>query len=611
MAKVALTGGAYQAHSVIASAQRSLNLFSEPMPQAEGEPMPAAHYPTPGLRLLSTLPQGPIRGIRQVTTGRIYVVAGSGVYSIDPTSWVGTNIGNITPGLRTPVSMGDNGLDMLIVDGTVNGWDVNLAANTMSMVVDPGGLFVGADKVDYLDTFFILNKPNTPQFYISGSLAVTFDPLDFANKESYSDLLVTLVVARREIYLLGARTTEVWYDAGAQGATDTSFFQFASVQGVFIDHGCAAKYSPAVYDNGIFWLTADRQGHGIVMTSAGYQTKRISTYAIEAEIAGYDLISDAIGFCYQLAGHAFYVLTFPHADRTWVYDITTGEWHEWLWIDTNGVEHRHRANCFWPCNDTLVVGDWQNGNLYAVDQTVFTDNGQPIKRLRSYPHMLNDGKRVFYRQFLADLETGTVDGLVGTGTAAIIACSFTAADGTPLASYSNPGDVGAIWTPIAGETDAEILHDRMTGAAAGDALYQASGTPLTPDYTLRFNVIPPAYDAVVSDTTLFAIGRSTGLNTGYQVSVSADGTQYTLHLAVLGTAIPTIDVVMGTLATGFYTAWLVLRGPSVVAQAQRSQDGLFLRGDATWHSAAGTVAAELTDTTYTAPGAVMIGGVWP
>src|SRR4029077_11916087 len=36
-----------------------------------------------------------------------------------------------------------------------------------------------------------------------------------------------------------------------------------------------------------------------------------------------------------------------------------------------------------------------------------TDNGQPIKRVRTYPHILNDGKRVFYRQFLADMETGT------------------------------------------------------------------------------------------------------------------------------------------------------------------------------------------------------------
>jgi hypothetical protein len=54
-----------------------------------------------------------------------------------------------------------------------------------------------------------------------------------------------------------------------------------------------------------------------------------------------------------------------------------------------------------------VIGDWQNGNLYALDLDVFTDNGQPIKRARSFPHLLADGRRVFYRELVADLETGT------------------------------------------------------------------------------------------------------------------------------------------------------------------------------------------------------------
>jgi hypothetical protein len=409
--RVALTGGAYTAHSVIASAQRSLNLYSEPMPQNQGEPMPAAHYPTPGLRLLGAIGSGPIRGIHQATQGHLFVVSGDSLYLVDPTSWTGSVLGSLTPGLRTPVSMADNGLDLVVVDGSANGWQVTLANTLFAQIDDPNGMFVGATRVDYLDTFFILNKPNTPQFYISGSLAVTFDPLDFANKESYSDLLEVAMVAKRLLYLYGRRTTEIWYDAGATFSltdpTAATSFQFAPMQSeVFIDHGIVAPFSAAVYDNLVFWLTRDRQGQGIVMMVSGYDTKRVSTYAIEAEIAGYGLIHDAIGFCYQLAGHTFYVLTFPNADRTWCYDITTQLWHEWAWIDANGDEHRHRANCFSPVTNLLVVGDWQNGNLYALDNTVFDDNGSPIKRLRSFPHLLADGKRVFYRQFLADMETG-------------------------------------------------------------------------------------------------------------------------------------------------------------------------------------------------------------
>lgn len=405
MSRIALTGGAYTARSVIASAQRAVNLIAEPLPGAQGEPSQMAHYPTPGTRIFGTVGNGPIRGIRQCTNGAVYCVSGANVYKVGTDGSGGTTLGTITAGLRTPVSMVDNGLDLVIVDGTARGWSVNLAANTMSEIIDPGLMFAGATSVDYLDTYFIFNKPNTPQFYWTGSLALTFDPLDFANKESFSDLLVALKVAKREIWLLGQRTTEIYVNTGqAAGISDSTF---TSMQGVFVDNGCIARYSPAEYDNAVYWLGSNRSGERIVLSGAGYQTKRISTYAIEAAMAGYDKVDDAVGWTYSLGGHAFYVLSFPHVDTTWCHDITTGLWHEWLWIDTNGTEHRHRGMCAYDCNGQVLVGDWESGNIYILDQNVGTDAGNPIKRVRGYPHMLADGKRVFYRQFLADLEAGT------------------------------------------------------------------------------------------------------------------------------------------------------------------------------------------------------------
>jgi hypothetical protein len=382
------------------------------MPAAQGEPGRMADYPTPGTTRLTEIDAGPVRGIRQASNGVLYVVSASSVYwvSFPGGVWTGNLIGSITPGLTTPVSMADNGLDMVIVDGSANGWVVNLAANTMSAISDPN--FFGADAVRYLDTFFLFNKTGTPQFYWSGSLAVTFDPLDFANKESASDLLVTIAVTRREIYLLGNQTTEVWYDAGATDIGAGSS-QFAAVQGVFIDHGVVAKYSVATYDNGVYWLSRNRQGQGVVLTSAGYRTERISTYAIEEALRTYTRIDDAIGWCYQISGHTFYVLTFPAADHTWCYDVGTKLWHEWGWIDTNGDEHRHRANCFATFDRNLICGDWQTGAIYLLSNDVYTDDTAtattgPIKRVRSFPHMVvNNGGRVFYREFVADMETGT------------------------------------------------------------------------------------------------------------------------------------------------------------------------------------------------------------
>jgi hypothetical protein len=432
--RVNLTGAAYQARSVVAAAQRQLNLYSEPIPAAEGEPARAALFPTPGLTLLGTVGPGPIRGLWQATNQQLYCVSGSNVYAVNTSTWVGTLLGTITAIRTNPVSMMDNGLQLAIVDGSTNGWQVTLSSNAFAQIVDGTGTFVGADRVDYLDTFFLFNKNATPQFIASDSLALTFDPLFFANKESASDLLASLIVVKREIALVGVRSTEVWYNTGAAD------FPFAEMPGVFIDRGLHALYSLAGYDNAAYWLSQDHRGKGIVVKMSGYEVTRISTYAIETEIAKFAASTDAVGYTYEIAGHAFYVLSFPTADKTWVYDITTSQpgdarWHELCWIDTNGIEHRHRGNCATAVNSFVVCGDHENGNLYSMNIAEATDNGVPIKRQRAFPHMIDgDNNRLSYSQFIADMEVGTATGTTD-GTAPVVSLDWSDNRG---ASFGNP-----------------------------------------------------------------------------------------------------------------------------------------------------------------------------
>ena len=567
--------------------------------------------------MLLTLGDGPIRGILQVPNGIFYVVSGSDVWRVEYTgssplgaTFTTSLLGSITAGLTTPVSMVDNGLDMVIVDGHFDptftdptAWSVNLATDAFS-VIPNGGFFVGADRVDYLDGYFIFNQPFSQNFWISQFMSPTFDPagLDFAAKITHSDLLITLIVSKRLVYLFGSRMTEIWYNAGATDIAAGSF-PFAEMQSeVIIDHGTTAKYSPAVYDNSVFWLAHNRAGEHIVIQATGYQTKRVSTYALESHLGGVGVTDDAIGFCYLAFGHAFYVLTFPTADQTWVYDITTGLWHEWLWMDTDGSEHRHRAMSYSILGDLNGVGDWQNGNVYALYG--YTDNGQPIKRVRSFPHLIQDARRVFYREFIADMEAGNAPQAL---TGALLDATFTAPDDTPLNTYIS--DVGGGWTPVSG-TGAEIEGDVLVGDGGGATLYQSAAVLPTADYSLRFDVVPPSYSSVVTGTSLLMIGRASGSGDGYRVTVSADGTQYTLTLDVAGGA-ATASVVMGTIPSGVYTVWLELQGTTIAAQVHRTSDDLWLASDGSWNVSVGTIALQFTDATYSAAGSVMIGGVWP
>lgn len=409
--KVPLVGGAYQARSVIANAQRCVNLFPET--NTQDATYPTTHYPTPGLTEKVTGLDGPVRCLYAASNGDLYAAAGGNIYYIAP-NWTAAVLGGILGG-TTPVSMADNTLELVIVDGTPSGYVVNLSTRVMSNLVDPTGTFVGADRVDYMDTFLIFNKPGTPQFYSTLSGTVTFDALYFANKTGAPDYLSTLLVKRKEIWLLGnQRSSEVWYNAG--GAN----FPFSAVPGAFIEHGCAAKYSAAKQDLDTYWLGIDQQGNGIVFKGVGYVAQRISTFAIEAAFQSYPTISDAVGFTYQQGGHAFYVLTFPTADKTWVYDASNEQWHEWAWADGDGALHRSRAMCAIYAYGKNLVGDWETGTIYHLNPEAYTDAGDPIVRVRSLPHLTNDGNRVSYKQFIADMEVGTMSGaLLGADEPAV------------------------------------------------------------------------------------------------------------------------------------------------------------------------------------------------
>lgn len=391
--KVALTSGAYEARSIIANAQRCVNLYPEQnQPDA---PFPATYYPTPGLRLLGSVSDKVWRGLYAASNGALFGVCGTKLYKISP-EWAFTEIGAVDDWI-TPVMMNDNGVTMLLVDGTHKGYTVKLETDEFAQIDDEN--FYGSDRAEMVDGFFVLNRPASRQFYISIPNSTTFDALDFVAKSGYSDNLVTVGVINRNIWLFGELTTEVFYNTGEAA------FPFARYPGVFMQHGCGARYSIAGMDNSLYWLAKNPQGHGIVMRSEGMQALRISTHAIEDDLRSYPRIDDAIGFTYQQDGHMFYVLTFPEADKTWCYDLSTQLWHERAFLGEKGFE-RHRANCHATWRGMNIVGDRTSGDLYAFDLDKYTDDTTPIQRVRSFPHMVDNGNRIHYRKFIADMEVG-------------------------------------------------------------------------------------------------------------------------------------------------------------------------------------------------------------
>ena len=396
--KMPILGSSYVARSVNAADNRMINLFPEVIP--EGGKEPGFLNRAPGLELLQTIGSGPIRALwaHQTNGADFYVVSGTEVYKMTSTSATPVKLGNIIDG--GPVSIADNGTQLFFA---CNGpsYIYNEATNEFKQITDPD--FPGAVTVGYLDGYFVFNEPNSQRVWVTSLLdGSSIDPLDFASAEGSPDGLVAVNVDHREAWLFGTDSVEVWYDVGG---TD---FPLQRIQGAFNEIGCVAAFSIAKLDNSLFWLGTDARGQGIVYKANGYTGQRVSTHAIEYAIAQYGNISDALAYTYQQEGHGFYVLTFPSANATWVYDAATQAWHERAGL-VNGAFTRHRSNCQCNFGGETIVGDFENGNIYKYSLEVYADNGNPQKWLRSWraiPTGQNTLKRTAQHSLQLDAESG-------------------------------------------------------------------------------------------------------------------------------------------------------------------------------------------------------------
>lgn len=411
-------GQAYQSRSTNIEAQECVNLYLEADPAGRN-----ALIGTPGTTLFATVGTGPIRGIYKPPIGDVIVASGTGIYRLkaDGSSTLLGSIGSSTG----VVSMADNGLAVVIVDGSAAGYTVSLTSYSFAPISSPA--FYGSDNVSFLDGRFIFNRPRTGQFYVSDLYATTFNALYFATAEASPDNIISHIVDHREIWLLGDLTGEIWFNSGAPQ------FPYERLQGATIETGCAASHSLCRMDNTVVWLGKDEKGQGIVWQAKNYSPARISTHAIEYAIASYFVISDAIGYVYQQEGHTFYVLTFPTAQKTWVYDAATLSWHQRAYLDPAIGQIRHRSNCHAFGYGRNLVGDYQNGNVYVFDLNATTDNGAAIKWTRSCaPLQSPDFDFVYFKSLQIDFETG-----VGTQTGQGV---------DPVVNLSYSDDGGHTWS---------------------------------------------------------------------------------------------------------------------------------------------------------------------
>ena len=303
------------------------------------------------------------------------------------------------------VKMRDNGAGnvCVAVDG-VYLYVYNISSGTFTVSTDIA--FLGSVTVAEMDGWFVFHKPNTQIFYTSPVYWDGVSPIDatyYALKDDAPDNIVALIEQKRELWLIGEATTEIWYNAGG------NYFPFSRLQGTLQQIGCAAAQSVARYVDGLFWLARSERGNNSVVMTHGYQVMNIATPALSYALNQYPVVNDAIGYTYSEEGHNFYVLIFPTANVTWVYDLTTQMWHQRASYDQNlGVFNRQRANCLMNIQGSILVGDYQTGAIYWQTRTAYTDGSYPLVSVRRAPHLWdkNDRNRLRFNRLQVEFTAG-------------------------------------------------------------------------------------------------------------------------------------------------------------------------------------------------------------
>lgn len=346
-----------------------------------------------------------------------------------------------------PVSFstsGDAGNHLLIVSGGV-AYCYDLSTDAFAPVVE------GATYGGYIDSYFVVLDAGSSTLRVSESLdGFAWDPTQVYQRSRAGDKWLSMAVTSNELWLIGSQTGEVWVGTGQDAA------RFAPYAPVFLEAGTIAASSLVRIGGSLMWLAQDIHGAGFVVRTNGYTPSPASPPAVDWAIQQLTTIADAFAFTYQQEGHVFYVLTFPTDDVTWVFDITTGEWHKRGHWDSDQMRFTaYRPQCHAFAFGGIgfgrhLVGDRLSGVVAEMRTTFGYDiDGAVIRRLRQAPHIQNTDVEMTYDRLQMDMDVGL--GFITHGAVA-------------LQSYPETvvGD-GAVSYYRLGERTKPLVHDFFSG----------------------------------------------------------------------------------------------------------------------------------------------------
>jgi len=307
------------------------------------------------------------------------------------------------------VSMADNGTQLMVLVPGGKGYIYNEDASTPFQEILDAGFYENGNPqiVIFVDGFFACTTDSKRWIISNLKDGLSWSPLDYGTAESDPDITVSLVTHNNQVFLFGSVTTEVFQNVGVQGLQSFPFRR----NNVFLDKGCVAKFSVVKAFQTFFMLGAGVNETPAFYTYNGNNFEPISTDAIDYILARYtpEDIESCFGWSYAEGGAYFVGWTFP--DRTFVFDMNSGEWHE-RYSYLNYTDTRWRVNSVATAYNSVIVGDFVDGRLGILDLDELQEYGEAIRSFFTTQPFSNGGDELVIPELELTMEAGVGNDLV-------------------------------------------------------------------------------------------------------------------------------------------------------------------------------------------------------
>ena len=322
------------------------------------------------------------------------IVSGVESFSIDV---IGTIEG------QDRVFMADNGTQLCIVappDTETSGvsYIFTESPDTLTQITDVN--FDGpASSVIYIDGYFVFHKSDGKKFFnspLNDGLS-GYDPLDFNVAEADPDQIRGLGRINNQLYVFGSETTQIFRNIGRAPSP------FAPIAGAVIDVGVFSPQSIVRFATGLAFVGGGTNQSPSVWLIAGNNKQRLSTKAIDNELAKVSNYNLIYGWVYSENGADFLGIATP--DTCFVYDLVNGRWHE-RQSTSDGSLNSYRVSHMVTAYERVLVGDSFTGNIGSLSSDIYTEYGLLTPRFITSRPFDNVGNPVRVLSVEAFVESG-------------------------------------------------------------------------------------------------------------------------------------------------------------------------------------------------------------